>query len=70
MVLDYHDICKGGQNDPNGFNAIAFKLLEKTGYTVLQIPYTQFNTSDKVLKRVQYLDAQLKNVINQFTKRA
>lgn len=69
MVLDYHDMCKGCKNDPNGFNALAFKLLEKTGYIVLQIPHTEFSTSDKVLKRVQYIDTQLKNIVNQSNKR-
>ncbi|XP_055325601.1 FAST kinase domain-containing protein 4 [Sitodiplosis mosellana] len=69
MVLDYHDMCKGCKNDPNGYNALAFKLLAKIGYTVLQIPHTEFSTSDKVLKRVQYLDTQLKNIVNQSSKR-
>lgn len=68
MVLDYHDMCKGRKDDPNGFNALAFKLLKKTGYTVLQIPHTEFSTSDKVLKRVKYLDTQLKNIVNQSSK--
>lgn len=65
MVLDYHDMCKGQANDPNGFNALALKLLRKSGYTVLQIPHNEFSTSDKVLKRVQYLDSKLKNIVNQ-----
>lgn len=68
MVLDYHDMCKGQTNDPNGFNALAIKLLQKTGYNVLKIPHNEFSTSDKVLKRVQYLDSQLKNIVNQSKK--
>lgn len=68
MVLDYHDMCKGCRNDPNGYNALAFKLLKKIGYTVLPIPHTEFSTSDKVLKRVQYLDSKLKNIIKQSNK--
>lgn len=63
-------MCKGQTNDPNGFNALAFKLLEKTGYHVLQIPHNEFKTSDKVLKRVQYLDTKLKNIVNQPNKSA
>lgn len=67
MVLDYHDVCRG-QTDPNGFNAIAFRLLEKIGYHVLPIPFNEFSTSDKVLKRVQYLDTKLKNIVKQPSK--
>lgn len=69
MVLDYHDMCKGCKNDPNGYNALAFKLLAKTGYAVLQIPHTEFSTSDKVLKRVQYLDTKLKQIVSQSSNR-
>lgn len=68
MVLDYHDMCKGLTNEPNGFNALAFKLLRKTGYNILQIPHTEFSTSDKVLKRVQYLDSKLKTIVKQSSK--
>lgn len=68
MVLDYHDMCKGLTSDPNGFSALAFKLLQKTGYNVLQIPHNEFSTSDKVLKRVQYLDSKLKNIVKQSNK--
>lgn len=68
MVLDYHDMCKGLTNDPNGFNALAVKLLQKTGYSVLLIPHTEFKTSDKVLKRVQYLDSKLKDIVTQTNK--
>lgn len=68
MVLDYHDMCKGQTHDPNGYNALAFKLLEKSGYHVLQIPHNEFKTSDKVLQRVQYLDSKLKNIVNQTNK--
>lgn len=64
MVLDYHDMCKGLKNELNGFNALAFKLLEKTGYKVLSIPHTEFSTSDKVLKRVKYLDSKLKDIVS------
>lgn len=62
MVLDYNDVCRG-ENQPNGYNALAIKLLQKNGYHVLPIPYNEFSTSDNVLKRVQYLDSKLKNII-------
>lgn len=62
MVLDYHDMCRGQENEPNGIQSLAIKLLEKNGYTVLPVPYNEFSTREKVLKRVQYLDAKLKNI--------
>lgn len=70
MVLDYHDMCKGLTNDPNGFSALAVKLLRTTGYSVLIIPHTEFKTSDKVLTRVQYLDSKLKNIVRHTNKDA
>lgn len=64
IVLDFHDMCKG-QNDPNGISAFAINLLQKVGYNVIVIPYTEFSTSDKVLTRAQYLDAKLKKCVSQ-----
>ncbi|XP_031633340.1 FAST kinase domain-containing protein 4 [Contarinia nasturtii] len=65
MVLDYYDICKGEEKQPNGIQALTIKLLEKNGYNVLLVPHYEFSTSDKVLKRVQYLDSKLKNILKQ-----
>lgn len=64
MVMDFHDLCKGDAKDPSGFNELAIKLLKKAGYTVLVMPHTEFSTSDKLLKRVQYLDTKLKEIVN------
>lgn len=57
-------MCRG-QSCPNGYAAIAIKLLEKNGYHVLLVPHSEFSTSDKVLKRVQYVDEKLKNIVQQ-----
>lgn len=65
MVLDYHDMCRGKTNEENGFNAVAFKVLEKTGYHVLPIPYNEFNTSTSTVKRVQYIESKLKDIVKQ-----
>lgn len=62
MVLDFHDYCRGDVV-PNGFIALPLRLLQKNGYNVLLIPHTEFNNSDKVLKRVQYLDGKLKDIV-------
>lgn len=66
LVLDYHDLCQGNnQSILNGVSALAVKLLEKNNYKVVTVPHTEFNTSDKLLKRVQYLESKLKKVLNQ-----
>lgn len=63
MVLDFHDMCQGSHLLPNGMSALALKLLESKGYSVVTIPYNEFNTSDKLLKRVQYLESKLKECL-------
>jgi hypothetical protein len=64
LVQDYHDMCQGTHQIMNGITALSIKLLEKSGYNVLTVPYNEFSTSDKLLKRVQYLEAQLKQIVN------
>lgn len=64
VVLDFHDLCQGTVNEPNGISFLTIKLLKQQGYTVLLIPHTEFNTSEKLITRVQYLDAKLKNVVS------
>lgn len=64
MVQDFHDMSQGAHQQPNGVSAMAFKLLEQKGYKVLTVPYNEFNTSDKLLKRVQYLEGKLKRIVS------
>lgn len=61
-MLDFHDMCQGVHNQPNGVTALAFRLLEQKGYRVLTVPYNEFSTSDKLLKRVQYLESKMKRI--------
>uniref|UniRef100_U5EU15 RAP domain-containing protein n=1 Tax=Corethrella appendiculata TaxID=1370023 RepID=U5EU15_9DIPT len=63
MVQDFHDMCHGTHETINGLQNLSIKLLEKSNYHVLTVPYTEFNTSDKLLKRVQYLEKKLKEII-------
>lgn len=63
MIFDFHDLCKGKRNDPNGYNALAIRLLTSKGYRVLNIPHNEFSTSEKLLQRVQYLDRKLKEIV-------
>ncbi|XP_053695488.1 FAST kinase domain-containing protein 4 [Sabethes cyaneus] len=65
LVHDYHDMCQGPHPSLNGVQILACRLLEKSGYTVLSIPYNEFNTSDKLLKRVEYLQKRFKSLVSQ-----
>ncbi|XP_021708153.1 protein TBRG4 isoform X2 [Aedes aegypti] len=65
LVHDYHDMCQGPNPSLNGVHALACRLLEKSGYSVLSIPYSEFNTSDKLLKRVEYLQRMFKTIVSE-----
>lgn len=65
IVHDYHDMCMGPHPSLNGVHTLACRLLEKSGYTVLPVPYNEFNTSDKLLKRVEYLQKRFKTLVSQ-----
>lgn len=60
MVIDFHDICHGTHRSASGVTNLTFDLLEKSGYNVIPVPYNEFSSSDKLLKRVQYLEAKFK----------
>ncbi|XP_036323660.1 FAST kinase domain-containing protein 4 [Rhagoletis pomonella] len=64
MVVDFHDVCHGTHRSAGGITNLTFELLEKSGYKVIPVPYNEFNTSDKLLKRVQYLEAKFKAIIS------
>ncbi|XP_062126611.1 FAST kinase domain-containing protein 4 [Drosophila sulfurigaster albostrigata] len=64
MVVDFHDICHGTHRSASGITNLAMDLLEKSGYQVIPVPYNEFSTSDKLLKRVQYLEAKFKDVLS------
>lgn len=63
MVVDYHDVCQGSHRSISGITAMSFDLLEKSGYLVLPILYNEYSTSEKLLKRVQYIEGKLKTLI-------
>lgn len=64
MVIDFHDICHGTHRSASGTTNLAFDLLEKSGYQIIPVPYNEFSTSDKLLKRVQYLEAKFKAIVS------
>lgn len=65
LVHDYHDMCQGPNPALNGVHTLACHLLKKSGYSVLSVPYNEFNTSDKLLKRVEYLQNMFKAIVSE-----
>ncbi|XP_055903869.1 FAST kinase domain-containing protein 4 [Eupeodes corollae] len=63
MLVDFHDICHGPHRSVSGITKLSFDLLEKSGHKVLPVPYNEFSVSDKLLKRVQYLEGKFKSII-------
>ncbi|XP_055853270.1 FAST kinase domain-containing protein 4 [Episyrphus balteatus] len=63
MSVDFHDICHGPHRSVSGITKLSFDLLEKSGHKVLPVPYNEFSISDKLLKRVQYLEGKFKSII-------
>jgi hypothetical protein len=57
-------MCQGAHQHVNGITALDLKLLHKSGYSVISVPYNEFNNSDKLLKRVQYLEKKIKEIAN------
>lgn len=62
MVQDFRDMCQGPHQHLNGITALNLRLLSKAGYHVVGVPYNEFSISDKLLKRVQYLEKIIKGI--------
>jgi RAP domain len=62
MVQDFRDMCQGSHQHLNGITALSLRLLSKAGYQVMNVPHTEFSISDKLLKRVQYLETAIKAI--------
>jgi hypothetical protein len=62
MVQDFRDMCQGTHQSLNGITAFNLRLLSKAGHHVIGVPYNEFSISDKLLKRVQYLEKLIKSV--------
>lgn len=63
MACNYHDVCRGNNEDPHGRTALYYRLLENSDYKLIVIPFYEFNPRDKLISRVQYLENKLKNCI-------
>ncbi|CAG9769332.1 unnamed protein product [Ceutorhynchus assimilis] len=62
LALDYHDMCKG-RMEVTGIQALCQKLLTAMGYRIVEIPYTDFKATDKIVNKVQYLENKLKQTV-------
>lgn len=63
MIHDFRDTVsqsQGSHQEVNGSTALNLRLLTKAGYHVIGVPYYEFSISDKLLKRVQYLEKIIK----------
>ncbi|KAL1382798.1 hypothetical protein pipiens_003384 [Culex pipiens pipiens] len=65
LVHDYHDMCQGPHTALNGVQSLACRLLRAAGYSVLSVPYHEFSTADKLLKRVEYLQKAFKAIVSE-----
>ncbi|XP_063705926.1 FAST kinase domain-containing protein 4 [Culicoides brevitarsis] len=64
MVQEFNEMCQGTEICPSGITNLSTTLLEKTGRHVVSLPYNEFSVSEKLLKRVQYIDEKLKVILN------
>lgn len=69
MTMDYHDYCQSKAalgspetRDKSGIADFTFRLLERSGFRILEVPYSEFGVNEKLLKRVQFLEARLKKI--------
>jgi len=62
LTLDYHDMTRG-RVQPSGISSLSTRLLESRGYKILQIPYHEYRSRDKLVQRVQYIENKLKTLI-------
>ncbi|XP_014252550.1 FAST kinase domain-containing protein 4 [Cimex lectularius] len=63
MVWDYHDKTKGRVTTLNGLSALSSQLLISMGYKILSVPYSDYNPREKLTLRVQYLERQIKSIV-------
>lgn len=68
MTMDYHDYCQSktatdvSQREKSGIAEFTFRLLERSGYRILEVPYSEFGVNEKLLRRVQFLEGRLKQI--------
>ncbi|XP_023233363.1 protein TBRG4-like [Centruroides sculpturatus] len=61
VVWDFKDLTLDGQL--TGINSLYVRLLKKIGYSVVEVPYTEFNNKLNPVKKVQYLQDKIAQAI-------
>lgn len=59
VVEGYGAMCLG-LKQPTGTSALSKKILDSENIPVVTVPYTEFGYSEKLVKRVQYLEQNIK----------
>lgn len=49
----------------NGYGSLVVRILQKMGYTVVQIPYFEYDCEASTVKRLQYLQQKILEVISE-----
>jgi len=55
MVHDFHNMCRGPQQNLNGITTLSLRLLSKAGYKVISVPYNEQNMIEKLTTRIRDL---------------
>ncbi|KZC03985.1 Protein TBRG4 [Dufourea novaeangliae] len=61
IIHDYFSYCYGS-NELHGIYKLYNRLLENSGYKVLQISYQHFGLEDKLVKREQFLEMSIQSL--------
>lgn len=62
IVLNYKDVCKGKPCSTGG-QGLRERLLIQSGYRVISVKHTEFDPKEKLVKKVQYLEQLVKDVL-------
>jgi len=62
FTCSYHDFCRG-VTEVTGPMKYYCKLLQHQGYKTMMIPYTDVNIKDKLIQRVQYINDNIKKLV-------
>lgn len=61
VVEGYAGMCLG-LKQRTGQSALINRILESQNFIVITVPYTEFGYTDKLVRRVQYLEQKLKAI--------
>lgn len=67
FVVEGYQSMSLGLKHRTGTSALSKRILESENLVVIPVPYTEFGFSEKLLKRVQYLEQKIKSISNETT---